>query len=115
MVYEVCALVLTIIFGMVGLYLLLTLHSTRQLEDEARQTLHILNQKVPAILDHVEKSTQGLQSTGEIIQTGVRQVAAGLQDVKSPLVLLTQLIGIIREALAVWNHILAAHKQDSTQ
>ena len=112
MVYEVCALVLTIILGMVGVQLVLVLHSTRQLMNEARNSLRTLNRHMSGILDSVEKSAQGIQAAAEVIEAGASQVAAGLQGIKSPLVLFTYLIGLIREGLAIWKGSKTDHQQE---
>lgn len=103
MVYQVCALVLTLIIGMAGLYFLMILHSTRLLADEARKTLEIINGKIPGILSEIENSAQELRITSGLVQTGIKEVSASIDNLRSPVKLASQLILVIREILTVWN------------
>lgn len=80
MVYQVCALVLTIIFGMVGVYFLFLLHSTRLLVEESRKTVETLNEKGPLILDELQSTVAGLHNTTDIIQSGANTLATSLEN-----------------------------------
>lgn len=96
MVYEVCALVATIILGVLGLELALWIHSVRKLTDEARQTIQSLNSHLPAMLEDVQTVTGLARQTVEEVWGTLSEVAAGFEGLcKNPL----NLLNVIKEAL----------------
>ena len=114
MVFEVCALVLTIIFGMLGIYLLIVVRSTQRLVDEARQSVVLLNKQLPDILADVQSSVQGIKTTTEALNNGVQQVAAGVELVaRSPVTVATGAINTLRKGIEIWQRI--RHKDTGSQ
>lgn len=114
MVFEVCALVLTIIFGMLGIYLLIVVRSAQRLVDEARQSVVLLNKQLPDILADVQSSVQGIKTTTEALNNGVQQVAAGVELVaRSPVTVATGAINTLRRGIEIWQRI--RHKDTGSQ
>ncbi|MFZ3101332.1 MAG: hypothetical protein WA131_03205 [Desulfitobacteriaceae bacterium] len=62
MVYEVCALVLTIVFSMVGVYIVIVLHATKGLISESRQALKTVNENSPVVLSAMQCAAASLMA-----------------------------------------------------
>lgn len=61
MVYEVCALLITIVFSIVGIYLIIVLYSANGLITEVRKAFKIFNNNLPAVLSDVCSTVADLE------------------------------------------------------
>lgn len=103
MIYEVCALVLTIILGMLGLYFIFFLHSTRSLVEETRQTVKSLNEELPTILHDLKYSAEKLRSTTETVEGGIHEVATSIEVLtSSPLRVANAALELVKRSLEIW-------------
>ncbi len=115
MVYEVCAIVLTIIFGMLGLYLVLNLMQLRLILMEGRKTVEVLNRHWPSILDNIQVSTHGVKESAELFSLGFQQTAATLEKIAgSPVQSLTKAFIYARVGLKIWHDIRNKKKASNT-
>lgn len=73
-IYEVCAIVITILLGVLGVELALMLHSVRKLAEEARQTLGDVNVQLPALLDNARAVSRQVRDTGERVSGTLLEV-----------------------------------------
>lgn len=103
MVYQVCALVATIILGMLGIELVMWIRSLRKLTDEAKHTLQDINTYIPPMLQDVNAMTNVVRQTTEQVNGTVSEVAAGLERLrKDPLYLITSLLETIKQLKELW-------------
>ena len=110
-VIELCVVVLTIIFGMVGIYFLIVLHSTRQVLAETRQTLKAVNGQLPELMKDLQVSVEKLRLTTESVQGGVEQASA-VMGALSPVALTTSLLGGAKGSWERWRKI-RSHNNDN--
>lgn len=73
-IYEVCAIVITILLGVLGFELALMLHSARRLAEEARQTLENVNVQLPSVLDNARAVSQQVRDTSERVSGTLLEV-----------------------------------------
>ncbi|MDQ7093921.1 hypothetical protein REC12_10000 [Desulfosporosinus sp. PR] len=103
MVYQVCALVATIILGMLGIELILWLHSLRKLTDEAKHAIRDINTYMPSLLEDVKVMTNLVRHTTEQVGGAVTEAAVGLERLrKDPLYLITGFLGTVKQLMALW-------------
>ncbi|WP_088188290.1 DUF948 domain-containing protein [Desulfosporosinus sp. FKA] len=108
MVYQVCALVATIILGMLGIELIMWIRSLRKLTDEAKDTLEDLNTYLPSLLQDVNVMTNLVRQTTEQVNGTVSEVSAGLERLrKDPLYLLTSFLETIKQLKELWQEFRA--------
>lgn len=106
MIYEVCALVLTIILGVVGIELMLWLRSLRKLTDEAKKAAEDINAHLPYMLADAQAVTSLVRSTGEQVGETVNEAAAGFANFrKNPLGVVTALIHNVKQIIELWHNI----------
>lgn len=108
MVYEVCALVATIILGVLGLELTFWIRSVRKLTDEAKQTIQDLNKHLPGMLEDVQAVTNLVRQTSDQVGGTVSQVAVSLEEMrKNPLLLVTMFMGVVKRVKELWKIIVS--------
>ena len=106
MVYEVCALVVTIILGVLGIELAIGIRSVRKLTDEAKQTIQELNTHLPYMLEDVQTVTHIVRQTSELVGGTVGEVAVSLEEMrKNPLRLVTMVMEVIKQVKALWREV----------
>lgn len=106
MVYEVCALVATIIFGVLGIELAIWIRSARKLTDEAKQTLLALNTQLPYMLEDVQAVTKLVRQTSEQLGGTVSEVAVSLEEMrKNPLRIVTMFMAVIKQVKELWREV----------
>ena len=99
MVYEVCALVLTIVFSMVGVYIVIVLHATKGLVSETRQALKTVNENLPVILLEMQCAVLGLGTLTETVRGGIEQIN---RKVFGPLGTVSSLMDVVKLGLKIW-------------
>ncbi len=99
MVYEVCALVLTIVFSMVGVYIVIVLHAAKGLVTEAKQTLKTVNENLPVVLSEMQGAFLGFGTLTNTLLGGLEQVSG---KVFGPLRTATSLIDVAKLGLKIW-------------
>ncbi|MGC7869895.1 hypothetical protein ACPUYX_00010 [Desulfosporosinus sp. SYSU MS00001] len=115
MVYQVCALVATIILGMLGIELILWIRSMRKLTDEVQQTIHHVNTHAPSVFSDVKVITNLIRSTLEDVYGSVGEVAASLYKLKKdPLFFLTAIIEKLKLILSLWQDFRGNKKNEHT-
>jgi hypothetical protein len=62
MIYEVCALLLTIVFSIVGIYLIIILYAANGLIMEIRKAFKVFNSNLPAVLSEMRCTVSGLEN-----------------------------------------------------
>ena len=111
MIYELCALVATIILGVIGIEVMLWVRSIRKLTDEAKQTLKDVNAHLPHLLEDVQAVTAVVRVTSEQLGGTVNEVAVSLEDMrKNPLRLITTLMEAVKHVMEVWQEIRGRKK-----
>ena len=111
MIYELCALVATIILGVIGIEVMLWVRSIRKLTDEAKQTLKDVNVHLPHLLEDVQAVTAVVRITSEQLGGTVNEVAVSLEDMrKNPLRLVTSLMEAVRHVMELWQEIRGRKK-----
>lgn len=106
MVYEVCALVATIILGVLGLELAFWIRSARKLTDEAKQTIQDLNTHLPYMLEDVQAVTNLVRQTSEQVGGTVSQVAVSLEEMrKNPIRLVTVFMEAVKQVQELWREV----------
>lgn len=106
MVYEVCALVATIILGVLGLELTFWIRSIRKLTDEAKQTIQDLNTHLPYMLEDVQAVTNLVRQTSEQVGGTVSQVAVSLEEMrKNPIRLVTVFMEAVKQVRELWREV----------
>ena len=112
MIYEVCVLVVTIILGVLGIELMLWMHSVRKLTDEAKQTIQNINTQLPSMLDDVQALTTLVRHTTEQVGGTVNEVAVSLEDLKkNPLRFVTVFLVAAKQVIELWNEIRGRGKE----
>lgn len=115
MIYEVCALVLTIILGVIGIELMLWFHSVRKLTDEAKKTVENINAHLPSMLADAQAVTALVRNTGEQIGGTVNEVAVSIENFrKNPLSVVTVLIHNVKQVIELW-HSIRGRKMDTPE
>jgi len=105
-VYQVSVLILTIVFSTVGLYLIMVLHSTRELLRDVKLMLREVNEHLPEILEDIETTAKHFRRTSDSIGGGLQTVGTGIEHLAmSPLVAATSLVGFARKGLKAWRKI----------
>lgn len=99
MVYEVCALLLTIVFSIVGIYLIIVLYAANGLIIEIRKAFKVFNSNLPAVLSEMRSTVSGLENL--IIKT---QECIDLIRCKiiSPLYSVVSLLDAIKVGCKAW-------------
>lgn len=112
MIYEVCALVATIILGVIGIELMFWIRSVRKLTDEAKQTIQDINTHLPSMLKDVEVMTSLIRQTTEQVGGTVNEVAVSLEEMrKNPLRLVTVILLAAKQVIGLWNEIRGRKKE----
>lgn len=112
MVYEVCALVITIIVGVLGLEILLWVHSVRKVTGEAKQTLETINARLPGVLDDAQAVSAQVRDTAEQVGGTVSEMAVGLEDLKrNPLHYAATALLSVRQLVELWQDIRSRSKE----
>ncbi len=112
MIYEVCALVATIILGVLGIELMLWVRSIRKLTDEAKQSIQAINTHLPSMLDDAQALTSVVRQTTEQVGGTVSEVAVSLEELrKNPLHFVTVFLSAAKQVLELWNEIRGRKKE----
>lgn len=112
MIYEVCALVGTIILGVLGVELMFWIRSARKLTDEAKQTIQAINTHLPSMLDDVQAMTTLVRHTTEQVGGTVNEVAVSLEELrKNPLRFVTVFLLVAKQVIELWNDIRGRKKE----
>lgn len=112
MIYEVCALVGTIILGVLGVELMFWIRSARKLTDEAKQTIQAINTHLPSMLDDVQAMTTLVRHTTEQVGGTVNEVAVSLEELrKNPLRFVTVFLLAAKQVIELWNDIRGRKKE----
>ena len=113
MVYELCALLATIILGVIGIELMMWIHSARKLTDEAKQTLEDVNAHLPHLLEDVQAMTSIVRLTTEQVGGTVNEVAVSLEEMRrNPLLLVTAFMESVKKVQALWQNIRGRNKEE---
>lgn len=107
-VIEVCVLVLTIIFGMAGIYFILVLRSIREVTEATKASLKVVNDQLPEIMQDLQVSLAKVRSTTESVQGGVQQ-ATTVVGALSPVALTTSFLGGAKGGWELWRKIRRAN------
>ncbi|MHB8125471.1 MAG: hypothetical protein ACYDEJ_07485 [Desulfitobacteriaceae bacterium] len=99
MVYEVCALVLTIVFSMVGVYIVIVLHATKGLVTEARQVLKTVKENLPKVLSEIQCTVLGLGTLTETVRISIEQVGG---KIFGPLRNVAGFIDVVKLGFKIW-------------
>jgi|GEM_PF-707458 len=114
MVFEVCALVATIILGVIGVELMLCIRSARKLTDEAKQTVQDINAHLPYLLADAQAVTSLVRQTSEQVGGTVNEVAVSLEEMrKNPLRYITIFLESVKQLMALWQDIRGRKKETS--
>ena len=106
MSYEVCALVATIILGVIGIEVMLWVRSLRKLTDEAKQTLQDINAHLPYLLTDVQAVTRVVKQTTEQVGGTVNEVAISLEEMrKNPLRFIAVFIEGVKQLIDLWHNL----------
>lgn len=112
MVYEVCALVATIILGMLGLELIMWMRSIRKLTDEVKQTVQSFNTYMPLMLEDVNVMTNVVKHTTEQVGETVTDVAVTIEKFrKDPLYMVTSVLESLKQILSLWQEFRGKNKE----
>ncbi len=111
MIYEVCALVATIILGVIGIEVMLWVRSARKLTDEAKQTVQEINTHLPSVLADVQALTTLVRETSEQVGGTVNQVAVSLEELrKNPLHFIAGFLKGAKQVIDLWHDLLRRKK-----
>lgn len=106
MIYEVCALVATIVLGVLGFELALWIHSVRKLTNEAKLTMQNLNARLPHMLEDVQAVTALVRQTSEQVGGTVNQAACSLEELqRNPLRFIKVFFEAIKRVIDLWREI----------
>ena len=106
MIYEVCALVGTIILGVIGIEVMLWVRSLRKLTDQASQTMKDINTHLPYMLADAQAVTTLVRQTSEQVGGTVNEVAVSLEELrKNPLRLVTVFLLAAKQVIELWKEI----------
>ena len=112
MIYEVCALVATIILGMLGIELMLWVRSARKLTNEAKHTMQNVNAHLPHLLSDVQAVTTLVRQTSEQVGGTVNEAAVSLEELrKNPLRLVTVFLAATNQVIDLWNDLRDRKKE----
>ncbi|HWQ72974.1 MAG TPA: hypothetical protein VN370_11740 [Desulfitobacteriaceae bacterium] len=111
MVYEVCALVLTIIFSIVGINLVIVLFSANGLITEVRKALKIFNKNLPALLSDVHCTVSDLE---KLIVTTRECLDLIRCKVLSPLYSLASLLDAVKVGYKAWRIVRKEHDESES-
>lgn len=112
MIYEVCALVATIILGVIGMELVLWIRSARKLTNEAKQTVQDINTHLPYLLADVQAVTGIVRQTSEQVGGTVNEVAISLEEMRrNPLRFIAVFIESMKQLIELWNNIRGREKE----
>ena len=112
MVYEVCALVATIILGVFCIELTLWVRSARKLTNEAKKTLQDVNTHLPHLLEDVQAVTTVVRNTSEQVGDTVNQAASSLEELqRNPLRLVKVFLEAAKQVIELWQDIRSRKKE----
>lgn len=113
MIYEVCALVSTIILGVIGIELVFWIRSARKLTNEAKQTVQDINTHLPYLLADVQAVTGIVRQTSEQVGGTVNEVAVSLEELRrNPLRFIAVFIESMKQLIELWNNIRGREKEE---
>ena len=112
MIYEVCILVGTIILGLLGIELMLWVHSARKLTEEAKRTMQNVNAHLPHMLSDVQALTTLVRLTTEQVGGTVNEAAVGLEELrKNPFRFVTVFLLAAKQVVELWDDIRNRKKE----
>lgn len=114
MIYEVCALVATIILGVIGIEVVFWIRSARKLTNEATQTVKDINTHLPHLLADVQAVTGIVRQTSEQVGGTVNEVAVSLDELrKNPLRFVVIVLEAFKQLTDLWHSIRMREKDTS--
>lgn len=99
MVYEVCALLLTIVFCIVGIYLIIVLYAANGLITEVRKAFKVFNSNLPAVLSEMRCTVSGLEN---LIVTTQESIDLIRSKIISPLYSVACLLDAVKFGYKAW-------------
>lgn len=111
MIYEVCALLLTIVFSIVGIHLIIVLYSANGLITEVRKAFKIFNNNLPAVLSDVHCTVSNLE---KLIVTTREFLDLIRCKVLSPLYSVASLLDAIKVGYKAWRIIRKEHNESES-
>lgn len=99
MVYEVCALLLTIVFCIVGIYLIIVLYTASGLITEVRKAFKVFNSNLPAVLSEMRCTVSGLEN---LIVTTQECMDLIRSKIISPLYSVASLLDAVKVGYKAW-------------
>lgn len=112
MIYEVCALVATIVLGVLGIELMLWVRSARKLTDEAKHAMQDVNAHLPYLLTDVQAMTTLIRQTTEQVGGTVNEAAVTLEELrKNPLRFVSVFLLAVKQVIELWNEIRGRKKE----
>jgi len=115
-IYEVCALVVTIILGVLGIEVMLWIHSVRKLTNEVKQAMQDVNAHLPHLLEDVQAVTTLARQTSEQVGGTVNQVASSLGELqRNPLRFIKVFFEAVTQVLGLWQEIRNQKKEASNR
>lgn len=99
MVYEVCALLLTIVFCIVGIYLIIVLYAANGLITEVRKAFKVFNSNLPAVLSEMRCTVSGLEN---LIVTTQESIDLIRSKIISPLYSVASLLDAVKFGYKAW-------------
>lgn len=112
MVYQVCALVVTIILGVLCIELTLWVRSARKLTNEAKRAIQDVNTHLPQLLEDVQAVTTLVRQTSEQVGGTVNQAACSLEKLqRNPLQLVKVFLDAIKQVMELWQEIRGRKKE----
>ena len=114
MIYEVCALVVTIILGVIGIETIFWIRSARKLTQEAKQSIQDVNKHLPYLLADVQAVTGLVRQTSEQVGGTVNEVAVSLEEMrKNPLRFVVVIMQSVKQLTDLWHDIRRREKDAS--
>jgi len=114
MIYEVCALVATIVFGVIGIEVMLWVHSARKLTNEAKQTMQDINTHLPSMLADIRAVTGVVRQTSEQLGGTVNEVAVSLEEMrKNPLRFIGVFLQSVKQLIELLHNIRRREQETS--
>ena len=112
-VLEVCAVILTVIAGIMGFEFVLAIRSVRKLAEEAQHTLAEFHSRLPRFLEDAEAVAKTIRTTSERVGVTVNQAAGRAETIKKEaLSSLSGALELAKEGLGLWQTIRRNKKNE---
>jgi hypothetical protein len=111
MVYEVCTLILTIVFSIVGIYLIIVLYAANGVITEVRKAFKVFNSNLPAVLSDMRCTVSGLEKLLATTQECMDLIKC---KIISPLYSVASLLDTIKVGIKAWRIIRREQSESET-